>query len=92
MGLVLSLSLLEEDESEDELLDRELEPELELLDDRELDELLSDELLLLSLLLDPDAERFFRSLPFSFFLSLLSGSESVPGFAISNICCNVELS
>lgn len=39
------LSLLLEDDSDEELLDRELDPELELLDDLEaLDELLSEEL------------------------------------------------
>lgn len=42
-GLDLPFSLLVEDESEEELLDRELD-ELELLDDLELDELLSEEL------------------------------------------------
>lgn len=45
MGLVRLLSLLLDDVSEDELLDRELDPELELLEDLEaLEELLSDEL------------------------------------------------
>lgn len=44
-GLVLSCSLLEDEESDDELLERELDPELELLDDLDsLDELLSEEL------------------------------------------------
>lgn len=44
-GLVRLLSLLLEDESEEELLDLELDPELELLEDLEaLEELLSEEL------------------------------------------------
>ena len=44
LGRLRSLSLLELEESDEELLERELLPELELLDERELDELLSEEL------------------------------------------------
>lgn len=78
------LSLLEDELSDDELLERELLPELELLDDLEpLEELDSDELRLLSLLLEPDSAFFFLSLPRSFFLSLSSSEEVF--FAIYNI-------
>lgn len=67
------LSLLDDELSDDELLERELLPELELLEDFEpLDELDSDELRLLSLLLEPDSDFFFLSLLRSFFLSLSS--------------------
>jgi hypothetical protein len=86
LGRLRSLSLLELDDSDELLLERELVPELELLDDREVDELLSEELLLLSLLLDPESLRLFLSLPRSFFLSLSSFSESEPGFAIFTSC------
>lgn len=80
-GRVLSLSLLELLDSDDELLERLLLPELELLDEREpLDELLSELLRLLSLLLEPDS--VLRRLPRSFFLSLSSVSESERGFAL----------
>jgi hypothetical protein len=44
LGRLRSLSLLELDDSDELLLERELVPELELLDDREVDELLSEEL------------------------------------------------
>lgn len=49
--LFFSVSLLDEEESEDELLDLELLPELDVLDDLELEELLSDELKLLKSLI-----------------------------------------
>lgn len=83
-GLVRSLLVLDEDD--EELLDRELESEddeLEECDDESLDELLSDELRLLSLLLDPESVFFFRSLPLSFFLSF-SESDGTRNFAIIN--------
>lgn len=44
LGRLRSLSLLDDDESEEELLEREVLPELELEDDLELEELLSEEL------------------------------------------------
>lgn len=84
LGRVRSLSLLEEELSDDELLDRELLPELELLDDLEpLDVLESEELRLLSLLLEPDSDLRFLSRPRSFFLSLsFSSSDAEPFRAI----------
>lgn len=81
-GLVLS-PLVVEEELDDELLDRELDPLdelLELCEDESLLLELSDELLLLSLLLEPESCFLFLSLPLSFFLSLSLSSLSGDGF------------
>lgn len=91
LGLVLSLSLDELDDSELELLDRDDEAELDVVEDLELEELLSEELLRLSsLLLEPDSERFLRSLPLSFFLSFCSASAGGLALAILQVLLTLE--
>lgn len=84
-GLVRFPLLLDEDEDE-ELLETELDPdeeELEECEDESLDELLAEELRLLSLLLETEPSCFFFSLPRSFFFSL-SASDARRIFALHN--------